>query len=132
MLPVSPAVRADTTHVGGEVQVAFISVSALSGVGPSATVELPPPTFRPPHPSVLRTVPLVPPERTEPQGPPGAPVMNRRVRGAVGLVVELALELVVVLRLVLVVVVLLVDVVLVSELLVEVVVDTTEHDATTP
>src|SRR5512146_2520452 len=118
MLPVSPAVRADTTHVGGEVQVAFISVSALSGVGPSATVELPPPTFRPPHPSVLRTVPLVPPDRTEPQGPPGAPVMNRRVRGADVLVVELVLVVVVDDVLVLVVVVLLVLVVVVLLVLV--------------
>src|SRR5262245_35421970 len=52
----------------------FMTVCAPPGVGPSATVELPPPTLRPPQVRVLRTVPPVPPLRTDPQGPPAAPV----------------------------------------------------------
>lgn len=129
LLPVCAAVRAVIVQVALG-QVAVICVSALSGVGPSATVDWPPPTFRPPQLSVLRTVPAEPPDRTAPQGPPGAPVTN--LSTSVVLVVVLLLVLVVEATEVLVVVVTLVLVVLVSEVLVEVVVGTTVHEATTP
>jgi len=131
LLPVCAAVRAVIVHVVPSGQVAVISVSALSGVGPSATVELPPPTFKPPQPSDLRIVPSVPPERTVPQLPLGGPVTNLRARGTVVLVEDVVLEdvevvlLVLVLEdvVVLVLVVLLEDVVVLDDvvLLVEVV-----------
>jgi hypothetical protein len=126
MLPVCADVRAVTVQVALG-QVAVICVSALSGVGPSATVDCPPPTFRPPQPSVLRIAPNAPPERTEPQLPAGVPVMKRSVRGAVVLVVELVLVDVLVLLLleddvlVLLVVAMLVLLLLVDDVLVVVV-----------
>lgn len=129
LLPACAEVRALMTHVE-PVQVAFICVSALSGVGPSATVESPAPTFKPPQPSVLRTVPAAPPDRTAPHPPSGAPVTN--LSSIVVLVVVLVLVLVVLVSEVLVVVVWLVLVVLMSVELVDVVVGTTLHDATTP
>ena len=60
-----------------------MSVCAPPGVGPSATVESPPPTFKPPQPSALRTVPPVPPLLTEPQVPVGSPVVNTKMVGTV-------------------------------------------------
>lgn len=126
LLPVCAAVRAETVHAE-PVQVAVIWVSALSGVGPSATVDWPPPTFRPPQPSDFRRAPPDPPERTEPQVPPGAPVMKRSVRGAVVLVDDVVVvEVLVLLELVDEVLVVVLDEVLVlvvMDVLVLVVVD---------
>jgi hypothetical protein len=143
MLPVCAAVRAEMVHAA-PAQVAVIWVSALAGVGPSATVDWPPPTLRPPQLSVLRIAPAAPPERTVPHGPPASPVVNLRIRGDVVLVDELVdvvvlllvvdgtLVLVVDGTLVLVVDGMLVLVVVVTELLVEVVVGTKVHAETTP
>jgi hypothetical protein len=95
LLPVCADVRADTVQLA-PAQVASICVSALSGVGPSATVDWPPPTFRPPQVRFLRMVPREPPERTEPQRPLGVPVRKRSTRGSDVLVVELVVVLVLV------------------------------------
>ena len=125
MLPVCAAVRWETVH-DDPLHVASICVSALAGVGPSATVELPPPTFNPPQPRTLRTAPPAPPDLTAPQAPPAGPVTKRSTLGSVVLVdvlvVELLDVLVVELLLVLVVVVTLLDVLVEDDVLVLVVV----------
>src|SRR5262245_38414979 len=59
----------------------FICVSAPPGIGPSATVEAPPPMLRPPQVSDLRTAPAAPPDFTAPQVPPAAPVVKLRYGG---------------------------------------------------
>jgi hypothetical protein len=123
MLPVCAAVRALIVHAA-PAQVAVICVSAFAGVGPSATVDWPPPTLSPLQLSVLRITPPAPPERTEPHAPTPVPVMNRRTRGTVVVVDELVdvlvllLVLVVELLLVLVVELVLVLVEVVDEVLV--------------
>src|SRR5688572_1537047 len=76
LLPVWAAVRAVIEQLPA-AQVAVKNVSALAGVGPSGTVEPPPPMFRPPQVSELRIAPAEPPSRLSPQVPPAAPVVKR-------------------------------------------------------
>ena len=102
LLPVSAAVRPLTDTIGGLPEM-FICVSAPPGVGPSATVEAPPPTFKPPQVSAFLVLPAAPPLFTAPHVPPAAPVVNDSTVPSGGLVVELVLLVdVVVARLVLV------------------------------
>ena len=104
LLPVWAAVRPLTVSTGG-LPARFIWVSAPAGVGPSATVEVPPPTLSPPQVSAFRTLPCTPPLFTAPHVPPAGPVMKlRTVPNAmvVDVVLVLVDELVVVARLVLV------------------------------
>src|SRR5262245_10499895 len=63
-------------------------VSAPAGVGPSATVDWPPPTFNPPQLRLLTVAPPTPPLRTAPQVPTGAPVTKRRTDPPPAMVVE--------------------------------------------
>jgi hypothetical protein len=100
LVPVCAAVRPLTVQVL-PTHTVFIWVSAPAGVGPSATVEPPPPTFNPPYPRLFRIVPLAPPRRTVPQLPVGGPVTKlSRVSVGGGTVVEVVLVLVIVVLLV--------------------------------
>src|SRR5262245_25934904 len=75
LLPVCAEVRPLSVRVA-PLPETFICVSAPAGVGPSATVETPPPTFNPPQLRTLRTVPAAPPLLTAPQLPLGSAVVN--------------------------------------------------------
>src|SRR5262249_28562419 len=57
-------------------QLSAYTYVAPSGVGPSATIEPPPPMFRPPQVRFLMTVLLA--SWMLPQTPPGTPVVNSR------------------------------------------------------